>query len=138
MKYELSDDKYCFVCGELNPEGLHVDFYLKDDKAIGEFLPLKKHQGYKDIVHGGIISTLLDEAMVKIAILKGIICVTAEITVRFKSPLKINEKIIIEASIDKIEKRLIYASAIAKKEDGLIIAEAHGKLIKNLSHGVRS
>jgi hypothetical protein len=76
MIEELSDDRFCFVCGERNPEGLHVDFYLEDDKAIGEFVALKKYQGYKDIIHGGIISTLLDEAMVKVALLKGILCVT--------------------------------------------------------------
>src|SRR4030065_2078536 len=127
---KLEDDHYCFVCGEQNPYGFHLTFSLHEDSAVTEFIPQKIHQGYKDIIHGGIISTLLDEAMVKAALMQGIPAITAEITVRFKNPLMSGEKAIIEATIIKMNKRIIETSAIIKKSDNKIIAEGHAKLLR--------
>jgi len=130
MIHRLEDDQYCFVCGGKNPSGLQLTFSLKEGKVFAEFIPQKIHQGYKDIVHGGIISTLLDEAMVKVALLQGIPAMTAEFAVRFKNPLMVGEKAIIEAALVKINKRIIETSGKMKKEDGTLIAEGHGKLLR--------
>lgn len=130
MKNILEDDHYCFVCGEKNPSGLHLKFSLLEGKVLTEFTPQKIHQGYKDIVHGGIISTLLDEAMVKAALMQGMPAVTAEITVRFRNPLMAGERALVEATIVKMNKRIIEASAIVKKEDNTIIAEGQAKLLR--------
>src|SRR4030066_954472 len=108
---KLEDDHYCFVCGEQNPRGFPLTFSLHEDSAVTEFIPQKIHQGYKDIVHGGIISTLLDEAMVKAALLRGIPAITAEITVRFRNPLIVGERVIIEASIIRMNKKIHDTSA---------------------------
>ena len=70
MKNKLEDDKHCFVCGEKNPNGLNLTFSFREGKVVTEFILHKTYQGYKDIVHGGIISTLLDESMVKAALLQ--------------------------------------------------------------------
>jgi uncharacterized protein (TIGR00369 family) len=130
MKNTLKDDHYCFVCGEQNPSGLHLRFSLQDGKVWTEFTPQKIHQGYKDIIHGGLISTLLDEAMVKAALMQGMPSVTAEITVRFKNPLKVGEKVIVEAVIEKTHKKIIETSAIVKKTDHTVIAEGQAKLLR--------
>ena len=130
MKKTLEDDNYCFVCGEKNPYGLHIMFSAREGKVLSEFIPQKAYQGYKDIVHGGIISTLLDEAMVKAALMQGIPAVTAEITVRFRNPLLIWEQAFIEAIILKINKNIIETSAIIKKLDNTLIAEGYAKLIR--------
>lgn len=126
----LEDDNYCFVCGEKNPYGLSLKFSLHDEKVLTEFIPQKIHQGYKDIIHGGIISTLLDEAMVKAALMQGIPAITAEITVRFKNPLIAGEKATVEATIVKMNKRIIETSAVMKKSDNTLIAEGHAKLLR--------
>lgn len=127
---KLEDDHYCFVCGEKNPYGLHLKFSLREGKISSEFVPQRIHQGYKDIIHGGIISTLLDEAMVKAALLQGIPAITVEITVRFKKPLMVGEKAIIEANITNMNKRIIETSARIKKSDETLIAEGHAKLLR--------
>lgn len=130
MKNTLKDDHYCFVCGEQNPSGLHLRFSLQDGKVRTEFTLQKVHQGYKDIIHGGLISTLLDEAMVKAALMQGMPAVTAEITVRFKAPLMAGEKALVEAMILKMNKKIIETSAIVKKTDNTVIAEGHAKLLR--------
>jgi uncharacterized protein (TIGR00369 family) len=126
----LEDDNHCFVCGEKNPYGLHLKFSLHEGKISSEFVPQKIHQGYKDIVHGGIISTIIDEAMVKAAIMQGVIAVTVEIGVRFKNPLMVGERVLIEAIITNMNKRIIETSAKVKKEDDTVIAEGHAKLLR--------
>jgi uncharacterized protein (TIGR00369 family) len=127
---KLEDDHYCFVCGEQNPYGFHLTFSLHEGSAVTEFIPQKIHQGYKDIVHGGIISTLLDEAMVKAALLRGIPAITAEITVRFRNPLIVGERVIIEASIIRMNKKIIETSARMRKTDNTLVAEGHAKLLR--------
>ena len=131
MKNKLQDDNYCFVCGEKNPSGLHLKFSIHEGKALSEFVLQKTHQGYKDIVHGGIISTLIDEAMVKAALIQGMPAVTAEITVRFKNPLMVGEKAVVESTIIKMNKKIIETSAIMKKKDNTIIAEGYAKLLRH-------
>lgn len=132
MKHiELDDDGYCFVCGGKNQSGLRLQFRTEDSRAVSEFVPQKIHQGFKDIVHGGIISTILDEAMVKAVLSCGIEAVTAEFTVRFKSPLFVGDKVFIEAEIKKMGSRLIETSAWIKKNDDTVIAEASAKLLRN-------
>src|SRR4030043_942178 len=94
----LQDDNHCFVCGEKNHYGLHLKFSIHEGKVSSEFVPQKIHQGYKDIVHGGIISTIIDEAMVKAAIMQGMPAVTVEIRVCFKNPFAVGEMAIVERS----------------------------------------
>ncbi len=130
MKPNLEDDNFCFVCGEKNPSGLHLLFSLNEGKVLTEFIPQKIHQGYKDIVHGGIISTVLDEAMVKAALMQGMPAVTAEITVRFRNPLMAGEKAIVEAEITKANRKIIETAAVVKKTDGTPVAEGSAKLIR--------
>jgi len=130
LKHALEDDRYCFVCGEKNPAGLHLRFFLHEGKVFAEFIPLKIHQGYKDIVHGGLISTILDEAMVKAALMQGMPAVTAEITVRFRNLLLAGEKVIVEAAMLKTNRKIIEASAVIKKTDETVIAEGTAKLLR--------
>ena len=127
---KLEDDSYCFACGKKNECGLKLSFNYSDGKITSEFTPLKIHQGYKDITHGGIITTVLDEAMIQAAIAEGIMSVTAEITIRLKKTLIVDEPAIVEAEVKKKGLRLIEAQArLFKKIDRSVIAEASAKLI---------
>ena len=130
MKKNLEDDHYCFICGERNPSGLHLNFSMHDGRVTTEFIPQKIHQGYKDIIHGGIISALLDETMVKAALMQGMPAVTAEITIRFRIPLLVGERVSVEASILDINRRIIGTSSVMKREDGTVIAEGRAKLLR--------
>ncbi len=134
----------CFVCGDNNDIGLKLDFYEKDGKARAEFTPTKNFEGYKDILHGGILSTLLDEVMIKSILAKEIFTVTSQIEVKFKKPAVIGEKLIIEGGITGERGRLILAEGKVFREDGTVVAEAKGKFFraegrikKQLEQGMR-
>jgi acyl-coenzyme A thioesterase PaaI-like protein len=128
---DLYDDGYCFACGRDNPSGLSLDFRNENGKTVSSFTPLKIHQGFKDIVHGGIITTILDEAMMKAVLSREIKALTAEIYVRFKSPLMVGDACIIEAEIKKMGTRLIETSARLIKDSGTVVAEAEAKLFRD-------
>ncbi len=131
MTTELRDNQRCYVCGMKNEAGLQVDFVIdRDARSIaGRFTPRPEHQGFEGIVHGGILSALLDEAMAKLAFGLGIPAVTAEMTVKFKAPLAPGDEIVVAGRITKEARRLIEAEA--RIERGLIVvAEAAGKLLR--------
>jgi uncharacterized protein (TIGR00369 family) len=128
---QLRDNQGCYVCGTKNPSGLRVVFQI--DKAArsirARFTPSAPHQGFEGIVHGGILTALLDEAMGKLAFSLGMPAVTAEITVKFKSPASPGEELNITGRITHETRRLIQAEA--KIEKGPVtVAEATGKLLR--------
>jgi acyl-coenzyme A thioesterase PaaI-like protein len=129
---KLVDDGYCFACGKRNDIGLGLEFSHLDGRTFSEFIPKKAHQGFMDIVHGGIITTVLDEAMVKGVLFQGIEAVTAEISVRFRNPLFVGEKAVIESEIRKAGTRLLETSARMLKGDRTVVAEAEAKLLRNV------
>jgi uncharacterized protein (TIGR00369 family) len=131
---KLTDDGHCFVCGPNNPIGLKLDFTFDGKTMKTRFVPRKEHQGYVDIVHGGIISTLLDEIMVKLAIELGMPAVTAQMDVRLKKALHIGEAVTVSAEITEDTKKLLRAYAEAVTDDGVIVADARGKLVKISNH----
>lgn len=124
---KLEDDFFCFVCGKDNNSGLKLKFDLEADTMKTEFTPAKIHQGFANIVHGGIISTVLDEVMLNLLFKKDIYAVTAELKVRFRKPTKIGEKLLFKSWITDTNSRLIETAAEAKNEKGDLIADAKAK-----------
>lgn len=125
---QVTDDNGCFACGEKNRVGLKLIFSEKNKKAVSSVTVSNDFQGWKGIVHGGIISTMLDEAMVKAASLKKIPCVTAEINVKFKTPCYTGKEYLLSGEISEIKRNILFSSACIEDMDGKVIAEARGKL----------
>ncbi|TMC75201.1 MAG: PaaI family thioesterase, partial [Chloroflexi bacterium] len=78
---------WCFACGQLNPGGLNLDFEVSRDRAEARYTALQRHQGYDGLLHGGVVTALLDEAMGWAIFHQGIWGVTAKISVTFRHPL---------------------------------------------------
>ncbi len=126
----LIDNNKCFACGNDNPDGLKLKFiYSPDGKKVKTtFVPDAKYQGWKDVVHGGIIVTLLDETMAKAAVKKGFRILTGEISAKFKAPAKVNEQLCCEAEIEAVKKKILYVRATVYKENGSTVASATTKM----------
>ena len=74
----------CYGCGEDNPIGLKLRFDAKDGTVVTEFVASELHQGWPGFVRGGILFTLLDEAMGHTFYMAGVVGVTA----RAASPVR--------------------------------------------------
>jgi acyl-coenzyme A thioesterase PaaI-like protein len=86
----------CFACGVCNSGGLNIHFEVDlCGRASADWQPSGAFQSYSDRLHGGVVATLLDSAMVHALAAKGIRGVTAELTVRYlksvglKQPLQV-------------------------------------------------
>jgi len=128
---KISDrNKMCFACGKDNPIGLHMHFQVDATSCAATFTPRPEHQSYDGRMHGGLITTLLDETMGNYCYLyEHRNAYTARMDIRFKLPILIGEKLKIIAHVEKRKGRLIEMSGKIIKEDGTIGAEAIAKMM---------
>ncbi len=131
MKFETYGN--CFVCGENNPNGLRLSFQIDKERQTlrTTFSAGPTFQGWDGIVHGGIISTLLDEAMAKLVYELGYRAVTASLEIKFKKPAPILEPLSVYGEITEVGKRLIRAKAHVAGQDGTILATGNSTLLKH-------
>jgi len=131
MTLHLEDDQMCCVCGKKNRAGFKLDFtHSRKGQLTADVTFQKKHQGYKNIVHGGMVTMLLDEIMVNLAWLDGVPAVTAELTVRLKKAVPVGQKVLLEGFLVKEEGRLLLMKATAKSPEGALYASAEAKCLK--------
>jgi uncharacterized protein (TIGR00369 family) len=138
MKLETSGN--CFVCGKNNPNGLRLSFEIDKEKQTLKttFVASPTFQGWDGIVHGGILSTLLDEAMAKLVYELGYEAVTATLEIKFKKPASILEPIRVYGEVTEVSKRLIRAKAYLSKGDGTILAVGNSTFMKQRGSGTPS
>lgn len=117
----------CFGCGRNNPIGLKLSFTKDGDTCQAEFIPAEAHQGWPGLVHGGILTCLLDEAMSYAAHFEGVTCLTASMQIRFRQPVKVEEPLIITASVTKSRRKVIETNARVCLRDGTVVAESTSK-----------
>jgi len=129
---ELIDEGMCFICGKRNPIGLKAEFEI-DDRNLrlkGRFTPRQEHEGYRGIMHGGLASALLDEAMVKLLWEVGIPAVSASLNIRLLRPVKVGQQVVIEGWVESDKGRIINTSARLKNTAGTVLATAEGKCVR--------
>ncbi|MCX7971057.1 MAG: PaaI family thioesterase [Negativicutes bacterium] len=121
---------WCFACGQQNPIGLKLQFAeTEEQEYIARFTADARHQGYPGVVHGGIISTLLDEAMARYVYAKGWYAVTARIEIKFLQPTPVGSCLTIGGRITKTRGKLFETAADIRLDDGTVTAEATGKIV---------
>lgn len=127
----LQDNHYCFVCGRDNPLGFRLRFEHPQKgllKASVTFKP--EHQGYAGIVHGGLVSTVLDEMMVNLAWMEKTPAVTAELTVRLHRPVPTGRPVRFEGRLERDAGRVLYMKSSARDEQDRLLAEASASCIR--------
>jgi len=120
---EFARDSYCFVCGKDNPRGMHLKFERRDGKVFSSFSLPPEYQGYNRVIHGGVISLVLDEAMAHLQTQKERF-LTGKLTVKFHRPLMANEKVTVEAWIEEERKKFKITKAVMRRTNGDKVAEA--------------
>ena len=119
----------CYVCGQSHPRGLRVRFFTGSfGQVCAYFKPDCTQTSYKGIVHGGVISTLLDELLGwPIALQTGRMAVTGELTVRFLRPMQEAHIYLATASPGKDRGRYWEGKGDIRDQQNQIYAKAQGK-----------
>ena len=125
----LQDDRRCFACGPDNENGLRLQFEYFDKAARCVFVPQERFAGWVHMLHGGIVATLLDEAMAHAAIAAGIRAVTARLAVRFRKAAPANAPIVLEGKLVRQRGRVLELSATVAAPDGTLYAEGQGRFL---------
>jgi uncharacterized protein (TIGR00369 family) len=126
------DDRVCFVCGEKNPLGLKLRLRTDPERgeSASEVIFAEHFQGWAGIVHGGLIATVLDEAMIYAAGAKGLKCVTGEVTVRYVKPASTGVAYTLKGRFMEDKGRIVLAESVLLDGEGQELARASGKLFK--------
>jgi acyl-coenzyme A thioesterase PaaI-like protein len=115
----------CFACGPDNPRGLHLEFQIGETgEMTAEWVAGTDLEGYQGIVHGGVVSTVLDEAMAKVVDASGTEALTAELRVRFRQQVRSGSPLHVRGWIESRNKRVINAEAALTGADGVELAHA--------------
>ena len=121
--------KTCLVCGKPHSGGLHARFQMRKDGSVEASLSCgTTNAGYKKLVHGGIIASLLDGAMINCLFSYGIAAVTGEMTTRILHPVPVQASIIVRGWLEK-NREPLYILKAELCHNGRISAKASGKFV---------
>ncbi len=115
----------CFGCAPNNPFGLHMEFYEDGDDIVSYWHPERNYQGWVDTMHGGVLSTLIDETCGWVVTRKmqtsGF---TTSLSVKFRKAVSTNElRLTIRANIVKQMRNLLFIHAEILNSQGELCVE---------------
>ena len=125
-----------FVSGVENPKGMKMVPIIKDRKIYAKYVFEKSFEGGPGLVHGGILSTVLDDMMGYATFTQNLFCVTANLNVNFRVPSPVDKEFELYAWVKEVDGNKVYAESVIKSED-IIHVEADGLFINIGQDGAR-
>jgi acyl-coenzyme A thioesterase PaaI-like protein len=127
------EDHNCFGCGRLNEHGLQLDLVPDPDGdgVRAAFVPPVRTEGYTGMVHGGIITTVLDEVMAWSLYRHNIWAVTGSLTTRYRKPIPLGEQTTARGFLVRDRGRAIEVRGeIRRDADGALLADATATFVR--------
>ncbi len=127
--------RLCFVCGRDNPHGLHLQFYEdRDGQRVQATFSIPDHyQGYPGVVHGGIVSTILDEVSGRAVMMERDdeqLLVTLRMTIRFLQPTPTECPLIAVGWVEKLSGVGAKVAGEIRLSDGTVTATSSSVLVQ--------
>ena len=126
----FEDDHWCYACGSENKHGLKLSFDHSQKEQLTSTVSFsKEHQGFKGVVHGGMLAVVLDDLMVNLAWRENCHAVTGELNLRLKKPALVGEPLSLLAWVVKKDSKIIYLESSAKNSKGDLVALAKASCV---------
>ena len=131
IRLEPNPTNKCFGCGGDNAGGMKLTFEQDNvnRKIVGRFVLGETYQGGGGFAHGGIIALLLDEAMGKVCRFREVRAVTAELTVEYLKPVRVEQEIIVEGREIEEKGRNLFLAGEIRNEAGDVLARGRGRFV---------
>ena len=129
----MLNEQYCFGCGRHNPIGFHLIFDRDpafDAGVVTHYVPRAEDQGFPDVLHGGLLTLLLDEAMGWAMYADRLFAVTAKMETRFRRPVGIEAPLTVRAHIASQRGRRIEVEATITDESGTVLVESSALFLR--------
>lgn len=125
------EDNPCIVCGPTNPIGLHVRYTPDGEGVVARVAVPADFQGFRGVVHGGILVALLDDAMWHAVFHRtGRSTVTVDLTTRFVKPAPVGAVLTVAATAGEMRHRLARAAATVREAaSGEVLAQGEGRFM---------
>jgi len=124
------DDGFCIGCGPYSGVGLKMRFEVEDDKSVRSSVTIPQlYQGWRDVVHGGIVALVLDEAMAYAAGAHGYLGVTAELKMRFRKAVPIGEPLVVRGNVLWRRRNVFGIEGSVSDASGTVLASAEARFI---------
>jgi uncharacterized protein (TIGR00369 family) len=122
---------HCFACGKDNADGMHLKFFLDEAarQAVCEFKLSRRYTGPPGHAHGGIIATILDEAMGKVNRFRNVLALTSAMDIRYLKPVPLGKLLTVTGYEQSVEGRRHINVAEISNEQGEILARSTGTFI---------
>jgi uncharacterized protein (TIGR00369 family) len=126
-----STKNFCFACGPDNPGGMHLNFTMDERRrrCSSSFRLGKRFTGPPAHCHGGIIATILDDAMGKLNKLYGVVAVTSKMTVEYLRPVPLYQRLRVESHHVSRRGRRLTRIAEIRNHRGTVLARSRGVFI---------
>ena len=130
-RYAKMQKNYCFACGQNNPDGMRLRFKLDEPRQrfVCQFRLSKRYTGPPGHCHGGIIATILDDAMGKVNKLHQVIALTREMTVEYLKPVPLHQRLRVEGREVEVRGNKHINAAEILNEKGEVLARSRGTFI---------
>src|SRR6478672_5204198 len=131
QQYRRVQQKHCFACGKNNAEGMRLRFTYEEagQRFSCRFRLSKRYTGPPGHAHGGIIATILDEAMGKVNKIHNVVALTSEITVHYLKPVPLEKPLRVEAREVSVRGRKHVNAAEILDRRGQVLARGRGTFI---------
>jgi uncharacterized protein (TIGR00369 family) len=131
IRLEPNPTNQCFGCGGDNAGGMRLTFEQDNvnRRIVGRFVLSARYQGGGGFAHGGIIALLLDEAMGKVCRFREVRAVTAELTVEYLKPVKVDNQIVVEGRETEMQGRNLFMTGEIRSDGGDVLARGKGRFV---------
>jgi uncharacterized protein (TIGR00369 family) len=126
----------CFGCGPANASGLQLEFFLAEDGGVVTLPTVAdRFEGHPGYLHGGVIATLLDEAMSKSARARGLQTMTRTLEVEYLRPVPSGAPLRVEGRVMRSEGRRHWIEAEIRDATGTVLAAGKGVFVEVRKQG---
>ena len=129
---EKPEGHHCFACGTANPKGLNLQFYREGNTVSAEITLERSYEGWENVAHGGIVSTLVDEVMSWATMCdRKDLYVTRKMNIKYVRPVKIGVPLKVKGMVSGSSKPpIVQAKAEIRDLEGRLLVRGSGEFVK--------
>jgi len=124
----LPQTKACFGCGHGNPAGVALQMRTDGQAVYADWIPRIEHAGFSHAVHGGVITTVIDEMMAwACGILGGKFAYSVDMNIRFHQVIQPGLTVQCVGKLDQNRRGKLFLTSATLRVNDILAASGSAK-----------